>query len=536
MPRSDGRAALWSGLGNLSSKGLAFIRNLVLAATIGTALVADAYNVANNVPNMLYLLLGGGAIATVFVPQITRLARESQRRADEFSTLLLVVVTAAGLVLVVSLIAATPLLVSLFGGSAWSSAQRELATSLSYWCLPQIVFYAIYAIQTQILNSRGKFVAAAWVSSANSVVVLATCIPILLLGSVKAYDPLSLTTADVTLLGAGALAGTVVQSLLLAWVAVRSGFAWKLPSSLRSLGLRSTASIATWTLVASLCYQVSSLVVVAVTARAGSEASLLGDSSRGYSVYYNAFTLVTLVQSILIATFGNILLARMAHHREHDSPNFALKEFEDTLIRAAALVAPVSGVLVSLGVPLTSVLFTRGNTTLEAAASIGVSVMILGLGVIPYSLHMLMIRGFYAFMLPRPPLVSALVVNGTWITGALAAQIFAPPMLRGWFVAAAFVAAYWLDFPLKFGRLRRHLGYQMSATARRGLIRLGVSTGLSTAIVAGGVLISAGQGPLTYGLAASQLAVGGAAFVLIHLAATFKSGVSVIDVARWLRG
>jgi putative peptidoglycan lipid II flippase len=535
MANTDGRAALWSGIGNLASKSLAFCRNLVLAAAIGTALVADAYNVANNVPNMLYLMLGGGAIATIFVPQITRLAQSSQRRADEYSSLLLIAVTVIGLLLAGILIAGTPLLISAFGGGAWSEAQRGLATTLSYWCLPQIVFYALYSVQTQILNSRGKFIAAAWVSSANSLTVLVTCVPILLMGVVQADDASSVSAVDVTLLGAGALGGTVAQSTLLAVVAVRAGFRLRLPRQLRGLGLRRTRDIGLWTLAASLCYQISNLVVVGVTARAGAEAAALGEDGRGYSLYYYAFTLVTLIQSVLIATFGNILLARMAQHRARERREAATQELDATLTRAASLVVPIGGAFVALGVPLGGVLFARGNTSLESAMAIGVSIAILGMGVVPYTLHMLLVRAFYAYMLPRPPMVSAVVVNGVWITGAIAAQFLAPPGVRAWIVAGVFVLAYWIDFPLKFRRLRTELDFRPSASAVRGALRLLTAGAVSTSTVGILVVISSAVWPTSVVLHIVQLAVGSILFAAVHLVITGRSQVSPLAVLRWLK-
>lgn len=535
MASTDGGAALWSGIGNLASKGLAFCRNLMLAAAIGTALVADAYNVANNVPNMLFLMLGGGAIATVFVPQITRLARQSQGRADEYSSLLLVAVTVVGLLLAGILLLATPLLISAFGGGAWSETQRELATTLSYWCLPQIIFYALYSVQTQILNARGKFVAAAWVSSANSLTVLATCVPILVMGAVQADDPSSVSTLDVTLLGAGALGGTIAQSALLAVVAARSGFRLRLPKHLHGLGLRRTRDIGLWSLAASLCYQVSNLVVVGVTARAGAEAAAQGEDGRGYSVYYYAFTLVTLVQSVLIATFGNILLARMAQHRASEAEGEATAELDSTLMRAASLVVPISGAFVALGVPLGGLLFARGNTSMDAAISIGISVVILGTGLVPYALHMLLIRAFYAYMLPRPPMVSAVVVNGVWIAGAVAAQFFVSPGARAWFVAGVFVIAYWIDFPLKFWRLRRQLDFRPSLLARAGARRLAISGVVSTTITGTAVLVSFAIWPASVVLLLTQLLGGGTIFSLVYLLMTRRTAVSPLAVLRWLR-
>jgi putative peptidoglycan lipid II flippase len=59
-------------VGTIISRITGFIRNILAAAVLGTALLADTYNVANTMPNILYNLLVGGALTAIFVPQLIR--------------------------------------------------------------------------------------------------------------------------------------------------------------------------------------------------------------------------------------------------------------------------------------------------------------------------------------------------------------------------------------------------------------------------------------------------------------------------------
>ncbi len=59
-------------LGTILSRITGFIRAVLGVAVLGTALLADTYNVANTMPNILYNLLVGGALTAIFVPQLVR--------------------------------------------------------------------------------------------------------------------------------------------------------------------------------------------------------------------------------------------------------------------------------------------------------------------------------------------------------------------------------------------------------------------------------------------------------------------------------
>src|SRR5262245_66231036 len=58
--------------GTVVSRLTGFLRDMVIAGAIGTAILADTYNVANTIPNILYILLVAGALNPVLIPQLTR--------------------------------------------------------------------------------------------------------------------------------------------------------------------------------------------------------------------------------------------------------------------------------------------------------------------------------------------------------------------------------------------------------------------------------------------------------------------------------
>ena len=72
MSASVARSTTSMAAGTVVSRLTGFLRDMVIAGAIGTEIFADTYNVANTIPNILYILLVGGALNAVLIPQLTR--------------------------------------------------------------------------------------------------------------------------------------------------------------------------------------------------------------------------------------------------------------------------------------------------------------------------------------------------------------------------------------------------------------------------------------------------------------------------------
>src|SRR6478752_3352306 len=94
--RSLLRASSTMAAGTVVSRALGFVRSAVIVAALGTGLTLSTYTVANTVPNILYILLAGGVLNAVFVPQLVRAMRNDGDDGKAFAARLL---TAIGLVL-----------------------------------------------------------------------------------------------------------------------------------------------------------------------------------------------------------------------------------------------------------------------------------------------------------------------------------------------------------------------------------------------------------------------------------------------------
>ncbi|MHA0286120.1 murein biosynthesis integral membrane protein MurJ [Mycobacterium sp. C3-094] len=535
MKSSVGRMSLMASTGTLFSTILGFCRNLALAAAIGTGLVADSYNIANQVPNQIFLLLGGGTIAFVFVPHLMRNSGISQQRGDEYGSFLIFVGAAFALVITVALVAASPLIIKLMGGSSWDAAQSSLGLRLSLWCMPQVFFYALYAVVAQLMNARGRFSAVAWAPTANSLTIILTCLPIVVAGSIEANSPGSVGSWELIALGGSTLLGSALQAFILITILRRAGFRLFFRFRIRGLGLRTTALAGVLTLGAAVCFQLANLTAAALSTQAGSDAKLAGFDGRGYTAFFYAQTLLSVASGVAAASLANILLQRLSRHYSQHDERTAAAELNEALLAIGALLIPVMSLFICLGPLGTGVLFTRGETNYAAAHYIGIVLAVLAIGLLPYALHDVLVRPFYAVHNARTPLRSAAIIGSIRIAGSFLASVFLPSheVLLG--IAAAFSLSYAIDLPLKLRSLDVQLKFRISSEVVRGY-SIALAGGLAAGLTVGGVILFVdAKLPTLWWIQSLVLVAGIASFFAVYYPITARSPASLRKLVQWLR-
>ena len=166
LVRSSAVVAVGTGLSRVT--GLA--RTVAQVWVLGAFVVADAFNFANTVPNLLYDLLAGGVLAATLVPVfVDNVARRDRAATDAVVTVmsvLLVAVTAVAMLAVPAITLLVP-----------DDGDKRLLVALFLWMfLPQIVFYGLTTLWSGVLNSHRRFAAAAFVPVINNVVVIAVLV------------------------------------------------------------------------------------------------------------------------------------------------------------------------------------------------------------------------------------------------------------------------------------------------------------------------------------------------------------------------
>src|SRR5215211_8228920 len=161
--------------GTATSRVLGFFRLMLLVYLFGNGTrQAEMFTIATTVPNSMYILLAGGVLNTVLVPQIVRAIRGDADRGEAYTNRIMTAgLIALGLITLV-LTLAVPLIISLYSAEGWKSprldAQYQSMIMLGYYCMPQVFFYGVHVLAGQVLNARDRFGPMMWAPIANNVV------------------------------------------------------------------------------------------------------------------------------------------------------------------------------------------------------------------------------------------------------------------------------------------------------------------------------------------------------------------------------
>lgn len=520
------RTSTVMALGTTTSRALGFVRSAAIAAAIGVHLTADTFTVANTVPNIIYILLAGGVLNAVFVPQLVRAMKDpdgGQGYSDRLLTL-------AGLVLLGVTIAATalaPVLMAIYTGDDYTRPDVAVATTFAFWCLPQIFFYGIYTLVGQVLNARGSFGPMMWAPIVNNIVAIAGALSFIALDTADPDVPSSLSHEGIALLGGTATLGVVLQALVLIPVLRRTGFHYRPRFDFRGHGLGKAGDLAKWTLLFVLVNQVAYGVVVNLATNAGKLSSLTGKGA-GLFAYSNAYLIFILPHSILTVSVVTGLLPRMSRA----AADGALAKVRDDLSTGWRLTAVstvlVAAMYVALGPDLTGVLFAT-NVDAQSARFIGTVTAAFALGLPAFSAQYVALRGFYAQEDTRTPFLLQVVIAATNVILALAAYAVLPDRLTLVGLALAYAVTYFVGFALSTAVLRRRLGGVDGHRVTRTVVRLVVAV-VPGAIAAWG-FSRAITGWLGEGFVGSAVALGTGGVVLLAGFLTLGQALHIDELA-----
>jgi putative peptidoglycan lipid II flippase len=506
VPRGLVRSSGVMAAGTVVSRMLGFGRNAVLAAAIGTDLLATTYNVANTVPNILYILVAGGVLNAVFVPQLVRAMKDGDGGQGYTDRLL----TLAGLVLFGLTVLATvaaPLLIWIYTPGTWSDRDVATATAFAFWCLPQIAFYGLYTMLGQVLNARGSFGPMMWAPIVNNVVAIATGLVFIAAFTVDVKDPGSVSGAGIALLGGGATAGVALQALVLVPVLRRTGFRFKPRFDFRGAGLGKARELAKWSLLFVLVNQVAYVVVVNLAARVDKAAQDTIAYGVGYTAYAYAYLFFILPHSIITVSVVTALLPRMSAA----ASDRRLSDLRDDLSTGWRLTAVgivgAAAAYVALGRDLTGLLYAGAGS--DGARYIGLVLGAFALGLPAFSAQYLALRGFYALEDTRTPFLLQVGITVTNVALALLAYAVLPLRWRIVGMAASYALTYYVGLGLSTAVLRRRIGGLDGRRVVRTYAQL-LAAAIPSAAVAYGVarLVTAGLGEGAAGSLAALVAGG----------------------------
>ncbi|RKT16087.1 putative peptidoglycan lipid II flippase [Streptomyces sp. 1114.5] len=445
-PRRPAPPGLVMAAGTVVSRATGFVRSAVLVAVLGSGVLADGYTVANTVPNILFVLLIGGALNTALVPHLVRAAKESADGGAAHLDRLVTVLVAALLALTALVVPAAPLVVRAY--TSYGGAQLEHTVLLAYLCLPQVFFYGLFTVLGQLLNARRRFAPMAWAPVLNNLVVIGV------FGGYVGRPALS--AADLTVLGAGTTAGVVAQSLVLlpclraAGVRLRPRWDW------RQAGLGEPLRAAGWTLLLVLSDQVSYWVVTRLSTLAGEQAAAAGLPGVGYTAYSSAYLLWIVPHGVVTVSVVTAVVPALS--AAADSPRAVRSLLTRTVRTVGVATVPAACALAVLAPQLCDLAFGHGRTDPADVRAIAGMLTAFAPGLVLYSASYALTRAFYALGDSRTPFLLNLLPVAATALGALLCHRLLPLRWAVTGMAGCYGASFLLSCTTAGLLLRRRLG------------------------------------------------------------------------------
>lgn len=466
--------------GTVVSRLLGFVRSAVFVFALGSQITGDTYTVANTVPNIVYILLLGGALNAVFVPQLVRAMKSHDDGGKAYADGLL---TVTGVVLIVITAGATlaaPVLVQLYSGSSWTAADRSVSTQFAYWCLPQIFFYGLYTMLGQVLNARGRFGPMMWAPILNNIVAIATALAFLAQGQVDKADPSTLTRGWIAWLGIGSTLGVAAQAVILVPFVRATGYQFRPRWDLRGLGLRRAGQLAKWILAFVAVNQLAFLVVTRVATNLAREAVT---QKLGYGVgitpYQNAYLFFMLPHSIVTVSIVTALLPRMSAAAVDGRLRDLVGDLSQGLRLCGVAIVPSAVFLGLFGPPLLTLLFAYQATSTRDARYMGLILAGFCVGMVPFTVHHVALRGFYSFDDTRTPFLIQAVIAAVNVALVLLAHATLPLGWQTVGLALAFSGSFLVGSVVSVRSLRRRLGDVDAYRVVRTYVRLALAAGVA---------------------------------------------------------
>ena len=449
------RASGIMALGTILSRITGFIRGILIVAVLGTTLLADTYNVANTMPNILYNLLVGGALTAIFIPQLVR-SFEHDDGGDGFASRLITTISLILLVLVSLGMYFAPALVRLYAPEFFTAGfetEQEIAIAFTRYCLPQIFFLGLFTMLGQVANARGSFGPLMWAPIANNLVGIALFGGFLLFS--PGIDINSITSNQVAILGWGTTFSVVVQALVLIPVIRKLGITLKPRLGLSGLG--KSFNLAGWTLVYVLISQLGYLVTVNVATSAAVRSAQEGiKTGVGYTPYTYAYYVMLLPYSIVTISIITAILP----HISKLALEGKREEVKAQLVRAIRLVGvitiPSAVAFLLFGSLITESIFVGIPT--EDSRYIGYVLSALSFGLVAFSINLILIRGFNAFEDTKTQVVSILVINIIAVAMSYFCLFFVKNQWVTVGLGVAFSVSYLAGLFVTLGLLKKHVG------------------------------------------------------------------------------
>jgi len=445
----------------LVSRIFGFVRDILIAAVLGAGPVADAFFVAFKFPNLFRRLFAEGAFAAAFVPIFAGLLEtEGPAKARAFAeqSLSVLMVVLLGFVAVMQMI----MPVAMYGmapGFADNHKKFEIAVQFTRITFPYLLFISLVSLIAGVLNSFGRFAAAA-----ATPILLNICLIIAAL----VLAPLTPTPGHALAWGV-AVAG-VVQFIWLFYNCGRQGIWLRLPRPRITPQVKLLLVRAVPVAIGAGIYQINLLLDTVI-------ASFLPSGSISYLFYADRVNQLPL--GIVGVAVGTALLPLLSRQLKSGQEAGALHSQNRALEFALLLTVPAAAALMVIAEPVISVLFERGAFGAAEAKATSAALAAYATGLPAYVMIKALTPGYFARGDTKTPVKVAAAT--TVINLLLNLALMGPFLHVG--IAIATAVSSWMNAGLLAFILYRRGHYSIDERLKRRLPRiLLASAGMAAAL------------------------------------------------------
>ena len=462
------RATAVMSVGTVISRVTGLLRIAAIAATLGVAesRLADTYTLANTAPNIIYELVLGGILTSVFVPVFVELLqKEGRERAWEVASAIINISLVVLMAVTVIGIVGAPLLARLYtiGVPAnEAEVQRHVLTFLLRLFIPQIIFYGIAALTAGLLNAHKRFGPPMFTPILNNISVIAVFVAFH-----QAYPAIGgldeVTDRQLWIMGIGTTAGVALMALA-QLPFLRGHGRYRLTLHAGHPAVKRLATLSVFVIGYVITNQIGYLIVQVLAA---------GDQG-GYAAYVNAFTFFMLPYGLFAVSIITALLPGMSEHAVNDRWDDFRARLSTGVRTTALLILPAAVGYFVLGEPIIRFMLERGVMTSASTEKVAGVLQLFVVGLLPFSLFQLFLRAFYSLQDTKTPfLINCAAVA---LNTAINIPMFFLLGVRG--LAAGHAIAYVAGAALQARALSRRIGGLDGRRVAAALAKIGAAAGV----------------------------------------------------------
>lgn len=438
----------------VASRVLGLVRDIVISHQFGTSRALDAYFAAFNIPDFIFNIVAGGAMASAFIPTFSAaLAVRDEKRAWQLaSSIVTCAFIAITTVCALLAIFADPIVAATVA-RGFAPSDQALTANLMRWMLITPIVFGVSGIVMGILNSYQHF-------------VLPALAPIFYNAAIIAAALFLSPTFGVYGLVVGVVAGAGLHlAVQLPWFARNKITHYQLAiGNLLSSDVREVGRLLLPRAFGIAAVQINFLVntVLASTLQVGAIAAL------SYAWRVMLLPVGVVGQSVATVIFPTL----SAHSALNEQDDFR-KLFSSAFRATMFLAIPATVGLFLLAAPFVSLLFERGEFNAKSTAETAGALQLFSIGLFAHSGLEILTRAFYAMHDTKTPVligVGAMVVNV-----ALSLALIAP-LAQGGLALANSIATI-LETGILFFILRARMGNIDAGRILGSLARIAVGTG-----------------------------------------------------------